>query len=711
MRRMWWGALGGIAVAASFWACSDSNDVSDPGDARNQGRSELRLEILSADVPESGEATVRFRALDAAGNPIDLAREIQNAGAQPALAPRTRPRFTLAQADAEGNHVSYFERTVSSAAFEGGTPALPSATQAVSDPGGGAFPADRLQSQGDGEWLWRFAPPTRAGLDRTRTHLVAMWATRTIADAQGVERSFPASASLAFVPAGGTPDRDEVVADAACNTCHGVLQAHDQRRGVQLCITCHSPQSTDPETGNTVDFKVMVHKIHRGAQLPSVRAGGSYRVIGFQQSIHDYSRVGFPRSILDCASCHQGEDAARWYTAPSAAACTSCHDNVRFEGGAAVCSASGPDLVAECRHLGGVPATARCADCHTPEQIQGSHVDPVAQQLGRFRYEIVSVTVAADRRPVVRFRVTDPSSGGAPWDIKAAPEWTTFAGGASRLFVDLGWPAAELTNAGSEQNYGQPVQIDALQTATPVEGQAGTWQVISPVAIPAEVTGSGVAVLEGHPAVGGLRIPVTNDLRYFGIGGGAGTPRRTVVTSEKCNACHGQLTAHGNNRSGRVEVCAVCHNPDATDKGRRPSGVPGEHPVDLKTLIHEVHGSDVRTNDVTVYGFGGTAHVFPLGFSGSTGACQLCHEGETWRIPLGDPVLGTTFSTGADPRDPGDNARTPRNQAVCLSCHDSQTAVDHARAFTQPGGVEQCAICHAPNTVADVARVHSIVPR
>ena len=54
------------------------------------------------------------------------------------------------------------------------------------------------------------------------------------------------------------------------------------------------PQTIDPDTGNTVDMPVMVHKIHMGEDLPSVKAGKPYQIIGNRQSVNDYSTVTFP---------------------------------------------------------------------------------------------------------------------------------------------------------------------------------------------------------------------------------------------------------------------------------------------------------------------------------------------------------------------------------------------------------------------------------
>jgi OmcA/MtrC family decaheme c-type cytochrome len=141
----------------------------------------------------------------------------------------------------------------------------------------------------------------------------------------------------------------------------------------------------------------MIHKIHMGVDLPSVQATNTtgpntgdpvtpYYIVGNQGSIHDYSAVAFPNhdGVQHCTTCHSGEDKDNWKTKPNAAACTSCHDNVRFEqpatGTLPSCSALGtqtPPLPAysPCLHSGG-PITfasaaarnssAQCVSCHGP---------------------------------------------------------------------------------------------------------------------------------------------------------------------------------------------------------------------------------------------------------------------------------------------------------------------------------------------------------
>ena len=101
----------------------------------------------------------------------------------------------------------------------------------------------------------------------------------------------------------------EIVSDTACNACHERLMFHGGgRRDVQYCVTCHNPGSTDAQSTNTVDFTVMIHKIHRGAELPSVVAGGEYYIVGFGNDKVDYSHIEWPQDIRNCQACHDEND-------------------------------------------------------------------------------------------------------------------------------------------------------------------------------------------------------------------------------------------------------------------------------------------------------------------------------------------------------------------------------------------------------------------
>jgi OmcA/MtrC family decaheme c-type cytochrome len=71
----------------------------------------------------------------------------------------------------------------------------------------------------------------------------------------------------------------EVVKQDNCNQCHVSLRAHGGiRRDVKLCLLCHTSGSEDKNVatveggtpGASVDFRVMIHKIHNAAHLPSL---------------------------------------------------------------------------------------------------------------------------------------------------------------------------------------------------------------------------------------------------------------------------------------------------------------------------------------------------------------------------------------------------------------------------------------------------------
>jgi len=158
------------------------------------------------------------------------------------------------------------------------------------------YPWGTLTNHGDGTYTYTFAtditnvtcpsPCTDAdgnALDLsyqpTLTHRVGI---------QQSNSSLPlANATYDFVPAGGAVTMErEIVKTANCNECHDKITAHGTRFEVKLCVTCHNPGSWVAGTPNvTVDFKVMIHKIHRGEDLPS----GSYKI-----GSHDFSDIAYP---------------------------------------------------------------------------------------------------------------------------------------------------------------------------------------------------------------------------------------------------------------------------------------------------------------------------------------------------------------------------------------------------------------------------------
>lgn len=436
MTRSFRGASAGFAAllltGLLVSACGDDDD--DDGGSGNGGGTQvdpdpLNLEIQSVAMPATGPATVTFRLTNQAGQPIDLMTELTNqnnsTNAAP-LFPRSSPRFTLAMLDANGDYKSYYESTRQIPTTWTTPPNFPLPADATPGPATQAgfgtpsassttpFPAAQISSGGNGVYTITFnaASTTVTGLDRARTHTVAGYVTRVTQGTGGVSNTDVAFDSFNFVPGGGTAELDETVTDAQCNHCHGVVQAHGTRRGVQLCLTCHSPQTTDPETGRTVDFKVMIHKIHMGSDLPSVQQKrdptpedatdpiplGSppatpYYIVGNSQSIHDYSYVAFPShdGVQHCTTCHSGQDRDNWRQKPTAATCTSCHDNVRFEGsGIPGCGSIGgtgqPPGWTTCLHSGGPIALADAAARNSPAQCTNCHGQGATAAVDRYHH-------------------------------------------------------------------------------------------------------------------------------------------------------------------------------------------------------------------------------------------------------------------------------------------------------------------------------------
>jgi OmcA/MtrC family decaheme c-type cytochrome len=256
--------------------------------------------------------------------------------------------------------------------------------------------------------------------------------------------------------------------------------------------------------------------------------------------------------------------------------------------------------------------------------------------------------------------------------------------------------------------------------------------------------------------------------------------RREVVDNDSCAQCHEWFEGHGGNRTFNMEICMFCHLPnqsssgrtvvdptarsldealqDAIDDGTLDSSVDPDDPLtypedaqNLKDLVHGIHSSGFRTRSYqhvrgpTRQGYYDWSHVtFPRG--ASTANCALCHDGDTYQLPLAEGLLATTVRTTAvaNGMDAGledepptvedafldvpnltDWINTPMSSS-CFYCHTSESAMAH---MMQNGGLlsdpslplgsayanrdqlgstfETCDVCHGPGKTADVDVVHN----
>jgi OmcA/MtrC family decaheme c-type cytochrome len=198
----------------------------------------------------------------------------------------------------------------------------------------------------------------------------------------------------------------------------------------------------------------------------------------------------------------------------------------------------------------------------------------------------------------------------------------------------------------------------------------------------------------GAPGSTGEQIPVESVIESVNLEGGRSQiePRRSTVDPSRCSVCHDAsgagLAAHGNNRVGNVAVCAVCHNPDATDINRRPADpattpdMKREEAIDFKRLIHQIHAGSSLQSGLVIYGFAGTPNEFDqVDFIGNLANCETCHVAGSYSTLDARAAGNSTVDTGADLADPDDDLNISSTAAVCSSCHDAQEDENHMRLY------------------------------
>ena len=646
----------------------------------------LKIQIESAAVANDGTISVTYFVSDPVGLPLDI----------PGVYTPGPLNVSYVAAWLPADKDQYVAYTTRVQTGEKG-----SFTNAGPDTGGVLTLID------SGRYRYTFAAKAPVNFDKTATHTVAVYASRVMTEF-GIPNNY-ASATFNFVPAGAKVTKvREVVKTASCNACHDQLSAHGgRRRGVELCVLCHTPQSTDPETGNTVDFNVMLHKLHAGKDLPSVKAGGTY-------IIHDsdFSTVAFPADVRRCETCHDQKSGAaqakNYLTKPTAATCGACHDDVNFATGK--------------NHVGGLQLSdSQCANCHIPQgeidfdaSIKGGHVIPTESSLlTGLQVGIANVANnSAGQKPVVTFSIKD--AAGSPLTLRQL---------AGLSFVMAG-PTSDYGYTSFGADVTTPGYVSESALTAGACGTDGTCNYTFNHAIPAGAKGTfaiGVesrrseTVLPGTTSQRTIQYGAKNQVTYFSVDGSAVVPRRKVVDIANCNKCHVALSLHGTLRN-QTEYCVLCHNPSNTDIARRPVAVvtaertKPPQGINFNFLVHRIHTGENLADlgsAYTVIGFGGSQNDFsevrfppmsPTGAAGDTRNCAMCHVGGSeQKLPLDkNPPL--------DPQGPVNP--TTAIAGACSGCHAARAPAAHFLANTGPLG-ESCTVCHAGKAEFTIPKVHA----
>ncbi len=623
----------------------------------------LVITITSAEAAQDGTISVVFNLKDPAGATLDRAG-VSTPGT-------IGLNFIAAYIPAgQQQYVDYITRSQTGAVS--GT-----VTQAAAESNG------TFATVGDG-YRYTFATKAPSGFDRATTHTIGIYGSRDLNEFDlGTDY---ASTTFNFVPNGSpvTLVRD-VIRTQSCNRCHDQLSFHGgSRRGIAMCVLCHTPQTTDPDTGNTVDLKVMVHKIHMGSQLPSVKAGKPYQIIGNQQSLHDYSTVVDPADPRRCEVCHEQNSGATqamaYLTRPTSTTCGSCHDDVNFATGA--------------NHAGGPQVSDnQCSTCHIAQgelefdaSIKGAHLVPEdSTSLHGLVLEIVKVdNGTAGRQPTVTFTVKDKSGAAVPLDRL------------NNLSLLMAGPTADYGYTSFGSDVTTPGYVSESATGAQCN-PAGTCAYTFQHGIPADAKGSfaiGIESRRTETLLGGttdqmdVRYGAANKVFYFSVDGSPVQPRRTVVQTASCNQCHSFLSFHGDNRN-QVEMCVLCHNPSLTADPDEANQL--ARGVNFNLLIHRVHTGYKYYSDVRY------PAMSPQGGPGDTRKCAMCHVNESHTTPAGihDVLDPQGFINPVKP-----------TSAACIGCHVDQASSSHALGNTTAIG-ESCAVCHSSGSAFAVDKSHA----
>jgi formylmethanofuran dehydrogenase subunit E len=576
---------------------------------------------------------------------------------------------------------------------------------------------------------------------------------------EGLEPDYIANDIYNFIPSGqGTIVTRDIVTTETCNNCHNPLGEHGGSRfqEVRICLHCHNEDnvgeyalgplvhrihsSNEPEVGE-VHYPAEINDCqvcHTGgtptADMPlvanpnpvtscgsgvgmttlewaadgsvEVRIGGAGGQLFAQagasgsKDTGNWVKDGMDFFLLDRASGETlqqetvdltvygcagnapytygnpegtvGAQHTNWMTNPNRAACGGCHVNIDFENGVGHPVQEDDEL---------------CSFCHAADSgeefdrsVAGAHTVALASTVlqGVF-VDIKEVTdTGPGQSPTVLFSLTGKSG---PLDPSTL----------DRLLFVLSGPNEDF------EFYAQENVLSGLS-------QVGSdWAYTFSAKVPMDAEGSYSVSFEGRVTteVNGSneRDSAESSVVAVAVTDSEPMARDMIVDDAKCEACHSNLSLHGDNRKNATSYCQTCHMPAATDEEVRLEGK--DESIHFKYMIHKIHrGAELENLPYIVYGYRSSVHDYSdVHYPGDLRDCEVCHVNDSYNLPLPEG-RANTHAPSAFITDMGPET------ATCLSCHDSFTAAAHASANTGALG-ESCSACHGDGKTYSVERVHA----
>jgi OmcA/MtrC family decaheme c-type cytochrome len=565
------------------------------------------------------------------------------------------------------------------------------------------------------------------------------------------------------------------------------------------------------------DLPSFVHKLHLGKEL--TKTGYNYANVLFNE-------ITYPQAITNCAKCHSKSTATpqgdNWKSAPSRLACGACHDGIDWATGKGLTLAEAREGLTTSAHghIGGGQADdGKCALCHNADAVATYHVTvdpegsegrggypvntavdtptagypsgqgpaiPLAAQMNlpqgvyKIGFEIKQVTVtgaAGAKKAQVVYRIL---KDGQPVTFNAAGFLMDNVDGTPSIYVQYAVTQDGIASP-ADWNKSISATVKDIRDAKSGNSQTGPdasgyYTASFGTVIPDDatmVTGVIGVNYQGFVQLNHADYPKGIRLREPGfvmkVADGY-TARRSIVSNDKCNKCHGQLGVSPSFHSGarnNGEGCSIggCHDANkATGHTGASNNYGGGWSVASKNLIHAIHAAAKRDKPFTYE----ASATHPAGLSEATYPgvlknCETCHVAGSYDFsasansaalpnllwtsdavgdmsnPTNVPSIGlspwvTTLGKGQI-NYKNDNLVSSPIASACFGCHDSTLAVQHMQSnggtlvslFSSVSSLgttavrpaigtastmtftksEQCMLCHASSKVADIKAMHA----